>query len=56
MSSPDSKLVPGHRAVPMVYYEKQIRELICKVTALENKVDRMQELIDQYEWAIGIGE
>ena len=56
MSNPEGKLVPGHRAVPMGYYERQIRELNRKVKELENKVDRMQELVDQYEWVMGIGD
>jgi len=56
MSNPDGKLVPGYRAVPMGYYERQIQTLKNKIRELEDKVDTLQERIDQYEWVIGVGD
>ncbi|MHA2343498.1 MAG: hypothetical protein ACXADW_16650 [Candidatus Hodarchaeales archaeon] len=45
-----SRTVPQHRL------EEQIYNLKRRVKELEDKVDKLQELVDQYEWAMGIGD
>lgn len=45
--------VSGYRSVPIGYYEKEIIKLRMRVKDLEDKVDKLQELVDQYEWVMG---
>ena len=53
MSKMEGTRVPGYRSVPVGYYEKEIIKLRLRVKELEDKVDRLQELVDQYEWVMG---
>ena len=42
------------RTIPISQYKQEILELERKIKKLEGKIDELQELIAQYEWAMGI--
>ncbi len=42
------------RTIPTAQYKQEILELEQKIKTLEDKIDKLQELIAQYEWAMGI--
>ena len=60
MVNPEGSGIPEilkrSRHVPKGYYEQEIRELKRMIKTLENKVDNLQELVDQYQWVLGVGE
>ena len=57
MVNPEGSGLPGRsRSIPVGYYEQEIKELKRMIKTLENKVDNLQELVDQYQWVLGVGE
>ncbi len=44
------------RSVPVGYWEEEIKKYLQKIKELEEQVSDLQERVDQYEWAIGVGD